>query len=81
MRHKKPVALIILDGFAMREETLGNAVAQANTPHFDQLWEKYPHATLSASGEDVGLPKGQMGNSEVGHMNIGAGRVIHQTYR
>ncbi|GAK11733.1 LOW QUALITY PROTEIN: 2,3-bisphosphoglycerate-independent phosphoglycerate mutase [Geomicrobium sp. JCM 19039] len=78
MRHKKPVALIILDGFAMREETLGNAVAQANTPHFDQLWEKYPHATLSASGEDVGLPKGQMGNSEVGHMNIGAGRVIHQ---
>jgi 2,3-bisphosphoglycerate-independent phosphoglycerate mutase len=75
---KKPVALIILDGFALREETHGNAVAQANKPNFDSLWEKYPHTTLQASGEAVGLPDGQMGNSEVGHLNIGAGRVVYQ---
>ncbi|EZH66473.1 phosphoglyceromutase [Bacillaceae bacterium JMAK1] len=78
MRQQPPVALIILDGFALRDEVKGNAVAKANTPNFDRLWNHYPHATLSAAGEDVGLPAGQMGNSEVGHMNIGAGRVIHQ---
>ncbi|GGE04074.1 2,3-bisphosphoglycerate-independent phosphoglycerate mutase [Marinithermofilum abyssi] len=78
MSRKKPVALIILDGFALREETHGNAVAQANKPNFDSLWEKYPHTTLQASGEAVGLPDGQMGNSEVGHLNIGAGRVVYQ---
>ncbi|SDI43973.1 2,3-bisphosphoglycerate-independent phosphoglycerate mutase [Natribacillus halophilus] len=78
MRKQPPHALIILDGFALRGEEQGNAVAQADTPNFDRLWEKYPHATLSASGESVGLPEGQMGNSEVGHMNIGAGRIVHQ---
>ncbi|MGG1252751.1 2,3-bisphosphoglycerate-independent phosphoglycerate mutase [Brevibacillus agri] len=74
----KPVALLILDGFALRSETYGNAVAQANKPNFDRFWNEYPHATLEASGLAVGLPEGQMGNSEVGHLNIGAGRVVYQ---
>ncbi|UFJ39948.1 2,3-bisphosphoglycerate-independent phosphoglycerate mutase [Brevibacillus humidisoli] len=74
----KPVALIILDGFALRDETYGNAVAQAKKPNFDRYWSTYPHATLQASGLAVGLPEGQMGNSEVGHLNIGAGRVVYQ---
>lgn len=76
---KQPVALIILDGFAFRDEVKGNAVAQANKPNFDRYWNAYPHATLVASGEAVGLPDGQMGNSEVGHLNIGAGRVVYQS--
>ncbi|WP_158736717.1 2,3-bisphosphoglycerate-independent phosphoglycerate mutase [Alteribacillus sp. YIM 98480] len=76
---KSPVALIILDGYALREEQKGNAVTQANTPNFDRYWEKYPHTTLQACGEAVGLPEGQMGNSEVGHLNIGAGRVVYQS--
>ncbi|WP_059103323.1 2,3-bisphosphoglycerate-independent phosphoglycerate mutase [Shouchella shacheensis] len=76
---KKPVALIILDGFGLREETKGNAVAQANKPNFDRYWNEFPHATLRADGENVGLPKGQMGNSEVGHLNIGAGRIVYQS--
>ncbi|MFC0274626.1 2,3-bisphosphoglycerate-independent phosphoglycerate mutase [Metabacillus herbersteinensis] len=76
---KAPVALIILDGFAFRNETKGNAVAQANKPNFDRYWNQYPHSTLIASGESVGLPKGQMGNSEVGHLNIGAGRTVYQS--
>lgn len=75
---KKPVALIILDGFALREETHGNAVAQAKKPNFDRYWSRYPHTLLRASGEAVGLPEGQMGNSEVGHLNIGAGRIVYQ---
>lgn len=74
----RPVALIILDGFALREEIYGNAVAQANKPNFDRYWNTYPHATLQASGLAVGLPEGQMGNSEVGHLNIGAGRIVYQ---
>ena len=73
-----PVALIILDGFACREETFGNAVAQAKKPNFDRLWNSYPHELLTPAGEAVGLPDGQMGNSEVGHLNIGAGRVVYQ---
>ncbi|ANU25910.1 2,3-bisphosphoglycerate-independent phosphoglycerate mutase [Planococcus versutus] len=73
-----PAALIILDGFGCRKENFGNAVAQANKPNFDRLWEIYPHELLTASGEAVGLPEGQMGNSEVGHLNIGAGRVVYQ---
>ncbi|GMA49970.1 2,3-bisphosphoglycerate-independent phosphoglycerate mutase [Alicyclobacillus contaminans] len=73
-----PVALIILDGFGLRDDTYGNAVAQAHKPNFDALWAKYPHATLKASEEAVGLPKGQFGNSEVGHSNIGAGRILYQ---
>lgn len=73
-----PMALIILDGFGCRKETKGNAVAQAHKPNFDRYWEAYPHAHLKASGEAVGLPEGQMGNSEVGHLNIGAGRIVYQ---
>ncbi|PLR85376.1 2,3-bisphosphoglycerate-independent phosphoglycerate mutase [Bacillus canaveralius] len=76
---KAPVALIILDGFAIRGERKGNAVAQANKPNFERYWNKYPHAKLIASGEAVGLPQGQMGNSEVGHLNIGAGRTVFQS--
>lgn len=74
----KPVALIILDGFALREQTEGNAVALAKKPNFDKYWSQYPHTTLTACGEAVGLPEGQMGNSEVGHLNIGAGRTVYQ---
>lgn len=74
----KPVALIILDGFGLRDTVEGNAVAQANKPNYDKYWNNYPHTTLEASGEAVGLPDGQMGNSEVGHTNIGAGRVVYQ---
>jgi 2,3-bisphosphoglycerate-independent phosphoglycerate mutase len=77
--NKKPVALIILDGFACRDEVKGNAVAQANKPNFDRYWNGYPHGQLQASGHAVGLPEGQMGNSEVGHLNIGAGRVVYQS--
>ncbi|MFZ3196929.1 MAG: 2,3-bisphosphoglycerate-independent phosphoglycerate mutase, partial [Bacillus mycoides] len=76
---RKPTALIILDGFGLREETYGNAVAQAKKPNFDGYWNKFPHTTLTASGEEVGLPAGQMGNSEVGHLNIGAGRIVYQS--
>lgn len=76
---KSPVALIILDGFALRDEVRGNAVAQAKKPNFDRYWNTYPHSTLTASGEAVGLPDGQMGNSEVGHLNIGAGRIVYQS--
>ncbi|MDN4525773.1 2,3-bisphosphoglycerate-independent phosphoglycerate mutase [Fictibacillus fluitans] len=75
----KPVALIILDGFACRDEEKGNAVAHAKKPNFDRYWENYPHNQLTACGEAVGLPPGQMGNSEVGHLNIGAGRVVYQS--
>lgn len=76
---RKPTALIILDGFACRGETVGNAVAQAKKPNFDRYWNQFPHEQLIASGEAVGLPDGQMGNSEVGHLNIGAGRVVYQS--
>lgn len=76
MTGKKPVVLCILDGWGLRAETEGNAVAQGRTPNFDRIWAECPHAQLAAHGPDVGLPEGQMGNSEVGHMNIGAGRVV-----
>ncbi|OIK09105.1 2,3-bisphosphoglycerate-independent phosphoglycerate mutase [Bacillus sp. MUM 13] len=76
---KTPVAIIILDGFGCRGEHKGNAVYQAKKPNFDRFWEQYPHAQLTASGEAVGLPEGQMGNSEVGHLNIGAGRIVYQS--
>ncbi|HKI52469.1 MAG TPA: 2,3-bisphosphoglycerate-independent phosphoglycerate mutase, partial [Geothermobacteraceae bacterium] len=78
MAERTPVALVILDGWGIAECTKTNAVCQARTPVLDRLFESYPHATLNASGLDVGLPSGQMGNSEVGHMNIGAGRIIYQ---
>ncbi len=74
----KPVVLCILDGWGHREELAHNAIASASTPHWDALWNAYPHALLDASELEVGLPAGQMGNSEVGHMNIGAGRVMLQ---
>jgi 2,3-bisphosphoglycerate-independent phosphoglycerate mutase len=74
----RPVMLVILDGFGWREQTADNAVALADKPVFDRLWDECPHALLHTSGLDVGLPDGQMGNSEVGHMNIGAGRVVMQ---
>lgn len=73
-----PTLLIVLDGFGHRETTEFNAIAHANTPCLDRLFARAPHMLLSASGLDVGLPTGQMGNSEVGHMNIGAGRVVYQ---
>ena len=73
---KKPITLIVLDGWGYREETKNNAIAEAKTPYFDKLWNTYPHTLLYASGEAVGLPDGQMGNSEVGHSVIGAGAVI-----
>lgn len=76
---KSPVAIIILDGFGKRAETVGNAVAQANKPNFDRYWANFPHGELKALGLDVGLPEGQMGNSEVGHTNIGAGRIVYQS--
>ena len=75
---KKPIVLAILDGYGLREEEHGNAVKLANNPVFNNLWNTYPHTQLTASGQLVGLPKGQMGNSEVGHMNIGAGRIVYQ---
>lgn len=75
---KKPIALIIMDGYGINKETEGNAIAAANTPNLDKFFAEYPNTQLSASGLDVGLPDGQMGNSEVGHTNIGAGRVVYQ---
>ena len=74
----KPLVLCILDGFGIRKEKQGNALAKANMPNYDKLVKEYPHSLLSASEEAVGLPHGQMGNSEVGHFNIGAGRVVYQ---
>jgi len=78
MTAPKPVALIILDGFGLRNDVTGNAVAQAHKPNYDRYWSSYPHTTLTACGEAVGLPEGQMGNSEVGHLNIGSGRIVYQ---
>ncbi|MBO5543765.1 MAG: 2,3-bisphosphoglycerate-independent phosphoglycerate mutase [Oscillospiraceae bacterium] len=75
---KKRATLIIMDGFGIAPATEGNAIARASKPNLDALFAKYPHSVLQASGLDVGLPDGQMGNSEVGHTNIGAGRVVYQ---
>lgn len=75
---KKPVVLMILDGWGLTAPGAGNAISLAQTPEMDALWAKYPHTTLTASGEAVGLPKGQQGNSEVGHLNLGAGRIVYQ---
>ena len=75
---KKPLALIIMDGFGLRKETEGNAIAAAKHPNLDRLWATCPHTRIGASGMDVGLPDGQMGNSEVGHTNMGAGRIVYQ---
>src|SRR5437764_7436149 len=72
------VVLVILDGWGCAPPGPGNAISLAHTPVFDRLWAEYPHTTLKASGEAVGLPAGQMGNSEVGHLTIGSGRVLDQ---
>lgn len=77
---KKPTVLMILDGFGMNEKSYGNAIKNSKTPNIDSYFEKYPNTQLNASGLDVGLPEGQMGNSEVGHLNIGSGRIVYQDF-
>jgi 2,3-bisphosphoglycerate-independent phosphoglycerate mutase len=76
---KKPVTLIIMDGYGIRNDEVGNAIKMAKTPNLDLLMEEYPTSYLNASGLAVGLPDGQMGNSEVGHLNLGAGRIVYQS--
>jgi 2,3-bisphosphoglycerate-independent phosphoglycerate mutase len=78
MQRRRPVMLVVMDGWGWRDDAADNAVRQAKTPTFDRLWNDGPHGFLHTSGGDVGLPDGQMGNSEVGHLNIGAGRVVLQ---
>ncbi len=78
MIKKRPVLLLILDGYGINRNKEGNAIAAARTPNLDRLFSIYPHCELESSGESVGLPEGQMGNSEVGHLNIGAGRIVYQ---
>src|SRR3569833_2556901 len=78
MQKRRPEMMVVLDEWGWREDTAKNAVRQAKTPAFDRLWAACPHGFLRTSGKDVGLPTGQMGNSEVGHLNIGAGRVVTQ---
>lgn len=75
---KKPITLIIMDGFGESKNTNGNAIAASKTPNLDKIMNEYPHTLIQASGLDVGLPDGQMGNSEVGHTNIGTGRIVYQ---
>ena len=76
MTPKGPLVLVVLDGWGLRDEKEYNAIKLARTPTYSELVERFPHAALAASGEAVGLPEGQMGNSEVGHTTMGAGRVI-----
>ena len=76
----KHLVLCIMDGYGIRSENNGNAIKAANTFNIDKLLKEYPNILLTASGEPVGLPDGQMGNSEVGHMNIGAGRIVLQDF-
>ena len=78
MASRRPVVLVVIDGFGYREEREGNAARLAQMPTWNRLWERAPRTLLEASGRRVGLPSGQMGNSEVGHMNLGAGRVVKQ---
>src|SRR5215212_4200300 len=75
---QRPVVLVVLDGWGYREATEGNAIALATTPTWDRIWSRAPRTLLEASGLRVGLPAGQIGNSEVGHLNLGAGRVVMQ---
>ncbi len=77
-RHAPCACLVVLDGWGLAESGPGNAVSLADTPVFDELWRSFPHTTLTACGRAVGLPEGQMGNSEVGHLNLGAGAVVRQ---
>ncbi|MDZ4209851.1 MAG: hypothetical protein U1C56_01580 [Candidatus Curtissbacteria bacterium] len=74
----KPVVLAILDGWGIALSGPGNAVSLAKTPNFDSFWAAFPHTQLQASGEVVGLPRGEVGNSETGHLNLGAGRIVYQ---
>jgi len=76
-KRPRPVVLTILDGWGFRPETKGNAIALARKPAYDELLRKFPNTVIHTSGPAVGLPEGQMGNSEVGHLNIGAGRIVH----
>lgn len=76
---KKPLILCIMDGYGQRDDTYGNCVVKAKKPNIDRFFNTYPHTLIEASGEAVGLPEGQMGNSEVGHLNIGAGRIVYQS--
>ena len=78
--NKKTSILMILDGWGIGRDYEGNAVLKADTPNFDRLIKKYPNTQIRTSGLDVGLPEGQMGNSEVGHMNIGSGRIVYQEF-
>ena len=73
-----PLVLLVLDGWGLRESREGNAIKLARTPAYSELIDRFPHSSLGASGEEVGLPPGQMGNSEVGHITMGAGRVVYQ---
>src|SRR3989344_4067694 len=72
------VVIVILDGWGLAPESKGNAITLAKTPNFDKLWASYPHTSLLASQEAVGLPKGEVGNTETGHLNIGAGKIVYQ---
>src|SRR5437016_4076458 len=76
-KRPKPIVLTVLDGWGFRAETKGNAIALARKPAYDELLKKFPNTLIHTSGPFVGLPEGQMGNSEVGHMNMGAGRIVH----
>src|ERR1700732_1369892 len=76
-KRPKPIVLTVLDGWGYRAETKGNAIALARKPNYDRLLKDFPNTLIQTSGPAVGLPVGQMGNSEVGHLNIGAGRIIH----
>src|SRR5207244_10805012 len=80
MTRPKPLVLIILDGWGYRAETKANAIALARKPTYDKLLAEYPNTLIHTSGPFVGLPEGQMGNSEVGHLNIGAGRIVHMDF-
>ena len=80
MSRPKPLVLAILDGWGVAPDTAGNAITRAKTPNFQKFTREYPTMTLFASGNEVGLSFGEMGNSEVGHLNIGAGRVYYQTF-
>jgi 2,3-bisphosphoglycerate-independent phosphoglycerate mutase len=79
MNKKSTVMLVIMDGLGCRQDSMDNAVAEADLKVLPRLWQEYPHSHLQASGEAVGLPAGQIGNSEVGHLNIGAGRIVYQS--
>ena len=77
-RRPKPIILCILDGWGIAQDNPGNAITQANCTNFNDLWFSFPHTFLISSGQSVGLPQGQVGNSEVGHINLGAGRIVFQ---